>query len=267
VILEHREEHMNVERQGDHLIIGGFRGISGGDDGSSPAAPGGSPLDFGNPIPRGDTVGALARPDSSNAAGTPPPTGWDGILSQLQSILGEIVQMIGGVFGSANYASATGSSTGDPHLAFSGTTSAGAQQTARVDNMQSQSDLLDSDSFAGGFQIATQATAPGANGITFNQSATIATNGGATQVGLDNAGNATVSQYGETTMLSNGQTLDLGGDETVTRAANGSLTIDDDNGQGGQIATTLSENGSGVDISAQATNVDLGGYLAGLQSA
>ena len=61
--------------------------------------------------------------------------------------------------------------------------------------------------------------------------------------------------------LANGQSYDLGNGETVTRNANGSLAVTDNNGMGGTITTTLSENGQGVDVTAQANNVDLGGDL------
>ena len=58
------------------------------------------------------------------------------------------------------YASANGSSTGDPHLAFSAN-----GNTAKWDSMTGHGDLLDSNSFNGGFQLSTQTTTPSANGV------------------------------------------------------------------------------------------------------
>jgi hypothetical protein len=127
--------------------------------------------------------------------------------------------------------------------------------------MNSHADLLDSDSFAGGYQISTNVTQPGANGVTFNQSATITTGFGSTQVSLDKNGTATIQENGQSIALANGQSYDLGNGETVSRNGDGSVVVTDNNGIGGTITTTLSENGQGVNVNAQAGNVDLGGDL------
>ena len=66
--------------------------------------------------------------------------------------------------------------------------------------------------------------------------------------------------------LQSGSSMDLGNGEFVQRNADGSLVITCNNGQGGQITTTIKENGSGVDVSANANNVDLGGALVNGQS-
>jgi hypothetical protein len=150
------------------------------------------------------------------------------------------------------YANATGASQGDPHLSFNGNT---------WDNMTSQPNLLQSNSFPGGYQISTQVTPPSANGITHNQSATIAMNGGATTVGLNNQGQPSIQEYGQNVPISPGQTLQLGNGEDVTCNANGSLTVVAQNGSGGQITTTLTRAGQGVNVSVNAQNVDLGGTL------
>jgi len=194
--------------------------------------------------------------------------GTNGILSQLLNIVQQLLSMLGmgGMLGSMPggeqyFRSASGSSLGDPHLAFSGTTANGSNQQTHFDSMGSHSDLLDSDSFAGGYQIATSVTQPGANGVTYNRQAVVSTNFGNTQVSLDRSGNASVSQNGQTISIANGQSVLLGGGESVTRNSNGSLVITDENGMGGTITTTLAENGQGVDVTTQANNVDLGGYL------
>lgn len=196
-----------------------------------------------------------------------------GIVSQLLDVIQQLVSMLSGtslfgsMFGGSQpapqtfYQHATGSSTGDPHLGFSGTDGNGRTQSARFDSMTGHGDLLDSDSFPGGYQLSTSVTQPGANGVTYNQEATISTGFGQTQVSLDRNGNARILQNGETISLANGQSVDLGGGETVTRNADGSVVVRDENALGGSIATTLSRNGEGVDVNTQASNVDLGGDL------
>lgn len=155
------------------------------------------------------------------------------------------------------YANASGGSNGDPHLSFNG---------SAWDNMGSQPDLLHSDSFPGGFQISTQTTPPQANGVTYNQNATVTTNNGQTQVSLDKSGNATITQDGSSYAIQPGTSYDLGNGEMVQRNADGSLAITCNNGIGGQITTTMKQNGNGVDVNAQANNVDLGGALVNGQS-
>ncbi len=194
-------------------------------------------------------------------------------ISSIMGMLQQLMQMLGAGAGSAPgqnggigggeqlYQNATGSSTGDPHLAFNGTNSSGQTDNGRFDNMNGQSDLLDSDSFDGGYQVSTQTTSPNANGITFNSNATISTQNGAFQVSLDKAGDASILENGTSMSLQDGQTVDFGDGETVTRAQDGSLTVLDNNCNGGQISTTLQSNGQGVDVHASAQNVDLGGDL------
>jgi hypothetical protein len=186
-------------------------------------------------------------------------SGMNGVLSQLLSILRQLLSMMG--MGANYFQSATASSTGDPHLAFTGTTAGGSAQQSHFDSMTSHGDLLDSDSFAGGYRVSTEVTAANANGVTFNRSAAIATNFGATQVSLDNTGRAAITQNGRTISLANGQTVFLGDGESATRSADGSVVVTDGNAMGGTITATLRENGQGVDVKTQANNVDLGGDL------
>ena len=150
------------------------------------------------------------------------------------------------------FTNANGGSNGDPHLSFNG---------ASWDNMGSQPDLLHSDSFPGGYQLSTQTTPPSANGITYNQSATVATNYGQNSITLDNSGNATISQDGNSYQLPVGESMDLENGTFVQRNQDGSLCITSNNGQGGQITTTMKQNGNGVDVNTTANNVDLGGAL------
>lgn len=184
----------------------------------------------------------------------------------LQQLLGMLQQLLG-AFGAGGaqpqnaYADATASSTGDPHLAFDGTQVNGQTKSARFDSMVSHNDLLDSDSFAGGYQISTQVTAPSATGVTSNQSATIATNFGGTQVSLDRSGNASITENGQAVAIASGQTLDLGNGETVTKNADGSLSVINVNGMGATINTTLRSTGGGVNVSTTAHDADLGGDI------
>ena len=237
---------------------------------------------------RGDTVRRLMQQHitplpilphggAGGTSGSLPVAGGSGIVQQLLGIIEQLLSFLGlgnlggGLFGGNPYGSpatgeqffqsAAGTSAGDPHLGFNGTTANGANQHAAFDSMTGHDDLLDSDSFSGGYQIATSVTQPGANGVTYNRQATISTNFGDTQISLDDGGNATVVQNGQPIHLANGQRFDLGNGETVSRSANGSVVVTDNDGLGGSITTTLSENGNGVDVSARASNVDLGGDL------
>lgn len=195
--------------------------------------------------------------------------GLGGLLQQIVSLLQQLLSSVGfGGFGGLGgmpageqyFNGATASSTGDPHLAFNGNGAFGTQN-AKYNSMISHADLLDSDSFSGGYQIGTQVTQPNAKGATWNREASVSTNFGQTSVSLDKDGDATISQFGQTTALQKGQSVDLGNGETVTRNADGSVTIADSNGQGGSITTTLSDGQHGVNVNVQAADVDLGGDL------
>lgn len=150
------------------------------------------------------------------------------------------------------FQNATGSSEGDPHLSFNG---------EKWNNMTSQPDLLNSDSFAGGFQISTQVTPTNAKGVAWNQSATISLNNGATTVTMSNDGQASIATNGQTVSIGRGETMQLGNGESVTCEENGSLRVAAENGNGGRIETTLTAEGNGVNVDVTAHDVDLGGTL------
>jgi hypothetical protein len=182
------------------------------------------------------------------------------IMQMLQSLMGMLGQLVPAQPGAGSqtpFSNATISSTGDPHLAIDGTLSDGSSVSMKYDNMQSDPDFVRSNSFFGGYHVSTQTTAPTANGVTMNQSATVTTCFGQNQVTFDKDGNATVAQNGNVTALSSGQTLNLGNGETVTDNGN-SLVVADTNG-GGSITTTMTQNGAGIDVTVNAQNVDLGG--------
>ena len=185
-----------------------------------------------------------------------------GLIQQLMSLMQQLAGMLSGGGSQAPlYNDATASSTGDPHLAFNGTLANGQTQNSHFDSMVSHGDFLDSDSFAGGYQVSTQVTAPNPSGVTTNQSATITSNYGATQVSLDRSGNASTTEKGQAVTIAAGQTLDLGNGETVTKNNDGSLSVINVNGLGGTVNTTLRANGGGVDVTTSAHDVDLGGDI------
>lgn len=179
-----------------------------------------------------------------------------GMMQQLMQMMQQLMGYGGGnsmPYGNEQYfQNASGGSNGDPHLSFNGNT---------WTNMSSHPDLLNSNSIPGGFQISTQVTQPNANGVTYNQSATVSLNGGATTIAMNNNGQPTITSYGQSISVADGQTIQLGNDESVTRNQNGSLTVNASNGYGGQITTTLTAQGQGVNVDVSANNVELGGYL------
>jgi hypothetical protein len=196
-----------------------------------------------------------------------------GMFGPLMGVLQQLMQMLqslmgsgcGAPYGGGNggsgcppygneryFQNATGSSDGDPHLSFNG---------ARWDNMASHPDLLNSNSFAGGFQISTQTTPPNGNGVTWNQRATISLNNGDTANSLNDRGQPSITNFGKQLSISRGQTLQLGNGDSVTYEQNGSLRVCAQNGQGGRIDTTLTAEGKGVNVDVSAHDVDLGGAL------
>lgn len=164
--------------------------------------------------------------------------------------------------GEQYFTSASGGSVGDPHDSFTATSGTGATVGGKWDNMQSHGDLLSSNSFAGGYRVSTTATQPNQKGITYNSSATITTNRGGTSVTMNADGSYAVTANGQNVALQQGSPLSLGNGETVTLGTDGSLTVNDQNTQGGSLSTVLKSNGAGgVDVNSSASNVDLGGYL------
>lgn len=188
-----------------------------------------------------------------------------GMLTQLMQMLQSLMGYSGATspYGGGNggcaphgperfFQNATGSSEGDPHLTFNG---------SRWDSTSSQPDLLNSNSFAGGYQISTQLTQPNGHGVTWNHSATVSLNNGSTKVSLNNDGDASISSYGQSINVAPGQTLNLGDGASVTCDRGGSLRITAQNADGGRLTTTLIAKGEGVDVEVTAHDVDLAGAL------
>lgn len=194
----------------------------------------------------------------------------------VQALFAQISQYVGQLSGGASggasagapqrperwFSNAEADSEGDPHDSLSGTAGDGSQVKQTWDDQHAHRDLLTSGSFAGGYRVATQVTAPGANGVTLNASATVVTDHGATAVTYNAGGSVAIRSSGQAVQLTVGTPADLGSGERATLNADGSLLVEMDNGRGGRIATTLSRNGSGgVDVRNSAQNVNLGGYL------
>ncbi|HEY4442344.1 MAG TPA: hypothetical protein VGN14_17930 [Candidatus Elarobacter sp.] len=155
------------------------------------------------------------------------------------------------------------SSTGDPHLAETGTRETGNGTTQSVDehfdSMTSHDDLVSARGVAGGYRVSTTATQPGANGVTYNDSATVHANADGDSVTMQHDGSFSVVSNGQAVSLTKGQTVTLGGGESVTENQDGSLLVSASNGRGGSIATTLRSTGNGVDVSTHAHELAVGG--------
>jgi hypothetical protein len=227
-----------------------------------PSLPIASPVSGGECAPSSSAGGSWSFSNVMNAIGN--------AINSLLAQLGNSLPGSGTTAGSTSpttagqtfFANATASSNGDPHLAFDGTTSAGASVEGKWDSMASHADLLSSDSFAGGYRVATQVTEANAKGVTQNASATVTTAGGATSVTMNANGSYAVTENGASIALKQGQATSLGNGETVTLEADGSLTVSDRSATGGSISTTLRSNGDGgVNVSNTASEIDLGGYL------
>jgi len=252
---------------------------------ASPANTGTEGSVFAGAVPAaaGDNISRFVPP-WSNESGEGPfgdgfsnPSSLQGVFGSLMGMLQQLMQVLQSLMGYGSNApygqsncppygqgncppygnerffqNATGRSDGDPHLSFNG---------ARWDNMRSQPDLLNSNSFAGGFQISTQATPPNGKGVSWNQSATVSLNGGATKISMNNDGQATITNNGQSVAIAKGQTLQLGNGESVTYEQNGSLRVCAQNENGGRIDTTLTAESKGVNVDVAAHDVDLGGSL------
>jgi hypothetical protein len=227
------------------------------------------------PFPADDGSGEEMGYQSSGANGGQ--SQFMGIISQLfgsiSSLFSQLSSMIGfGGQGSQpptsplasqeqRFGHAAASSVGDPHESFNGTTSAGNVVDGHWDSMTSHDNLLESNSFDGGYRIANTVTQPGPSGATTNDRVTVTTNGGNTNVTMNKDGSYDVSAFGHQVDLAVGKATHVNDGETVTKNTDGSLSIADTNGRGGTIATTLRGTGGGVDVKSTAENVNLGGYL------
>lgn len=208
------------------------------------------------------------------------------ILSLLQELVGDLEQGQGqGGNGDQYFNNASGSDTGDPHLSFNGqqggyanpgfnsgnfgtpATFAGqnnipggnnGQVSAKWNDMNSEPDLLNSDSFGGGLQVSSQVTQPNSNGVTYNQSMTVNVGGDAIQVN----GDGSVDINGQQVQLqAGGQPIQLGNGVSLSENSNGQIQVNAQNGYGGQLNLNFNPNGGHVDMTFNANNCDLGGAM------
>lgn len=154
------------------------------------------------------------------------------------------------------------SSTGDPHLAAVGTRegAGGANAVdAHWDSMSSQNDLVHSTQIDGGYRVSTAVTQPGANGVTWNQSATVHANFDQDAITMNRDGSFAVFDNGNEVRLGKGESAVLSGGETVSENQDGSLLVSARDATGGTIATTLRSTGQGVDVTTHAHEIAVGG--------
>lgn len=233
------------------------------------ASDGVAPQWWSNPIE------SLTGGEAGNASGG----GFFGVIASAIASLGNIINSIGtslqNAFGesqaegapSQSVQNATFSSTGDPHLAETGTAIDANGNTYNVnshfESMSGHENLVSSQDFDGGYRVSTNVTAPNAHGVTQNQSATVHTNNNGDTVTMNHDGSYAISNDGTSVQLGLGQSTTLDGGETVARGADGSLTVTEANANGGSISTTMKSNGGGgVDVTGSVQNATLGGDLA-----
>jgi hypothetical protein len=234
------------------------------------------------PTPASDGVSSswwrsTAVPTGSTSSADPSATMW----ALLQSIVGLFGQLVGAFTNGLGAATGTPpgtqpgtngpqqrfadvdiSSTGDPHLAETGTRqTAGGNQAVdeRYDSMTSHDDLVSSRAIAGGYRVSTAVTQPGANGVTWNDSATVHTNFDQDSVTMRRDGTFSIADGNQSVALAKGQSVTLSGGETVTENADGSLVVAAANQRGGTMSTTLRATGNGVDVTTHAHELAVGG--------
>lgn len=197
-----------------------------------------------------------------------------GLLAALQQIVGALTNGNANTAGQQQssyppppggaqqrFANVDVSSTGDPHIAETGTT-AGPSATSiddRWDSMSAHNDLVHSNDVEGGYQVSTAVTAPGANGVTYNQSATVHANFNQDAVTMNRDGSYAIYDDGNEVQLGKGESATLSGGERVDVNQDGSLTVNAMASNGGTISTTLRSTGAGVDVTAHGQNIALGG--------
>jgi hypothetical protein len=228
----------------------------------------GAPQGAGQSAPQGtqSPLGGLAQAFQQG--------GFGGVMNSIIGALNNIITGIGNQVGEQNaegsasqfVKNATFSSTGDPHLAETGTVSTtGNTQSvnSHFDSMTGHDNLISSQDFNGGYRVSTAVTQPNANGITLNASATVHTNNNQNNITMNNDGSVAITNNGQPVNLAPGQSTTLSAGEQVTRNTNGSLTVSEQNANGGSISTTMQTNGSGgVDVTTNVQNASVGGDIA-----
>ena len=213
-----------------------------------------------------------AQPPAATSGGAFGALGANGAFAFVQSIVTMLGQLVASLFAATGqpapqsgpqrpFADADFSSTGDPHLAESGTYADGTQANAHFDSMAAHDDLLHADSAAGGYRVSTTVTAATAQGLTWNASATVHADGGRDAVTMNADGSVAIRDDGQAVTVAQGQSLMLSGGETVTENADGSVVVSASDAFGGSISTTLRTNGTGVDVTTHAHDIGVGGDI------
>ena len=159
------------------------------------------------------------------------------------------------------FESVSASSTGDPHLAISGTTEKGAEVAAKFSDQHSHADLVSSTSIKGGFNVATHTTPLNAHGVAFNQSATITVDNGNDTVEVSNNGAINVSDEGKSIGLIIGKAVDLGSGASVEETKKGVVQVKGFGAHGAELSATLAVAGKGVNVYISGQDVKLSGFL------
>jgi hypothetical protein len=107
--------------------------------------------------------------------------------------------------------------------------------------------------------VSTAVTQPAANGVTWNESATVRTNFDQDSVTMRRDGTFSIIDGDQFVALDKGETATLSGGETVTENADGSLVVAADGQHGGTMTTTLRATGNGVDVTTHAHELAVGG--------
>ena len=214
------------------------------------------------------------RPNWWNTGPAAPPSRGGGLLGMLQQIItafgNALQQGTQQLFGGSGttpsaagtpFAQATLASTGDPHLSLTGTTAGSATPVdAHFDSMTSHADLFSTNAF-GGYLVSTTTSAPNAGGVTTNAGATAVLDHGEDVIAMNGDGSLSVTSAGNAVDLPDGASATLAGGATVSRDANGAVTIGDANPWGRSLSTTFTPVDGRVDVTAQAQNVTLAGDL------
>ena len=183
----------------------------------------------------------------------------DSAMSDLKKVQAELAKLEGQLEGNgeSKYGSASGSSTGDPHLSFDG-----GSTDKKWDDMGSHKDLVDANSsFRGGYQVSTTSTGLNSNNVAYNKSATISTGDDRDTVTMGPGGQVMVLQDGQNLDLQKGQSIKLDSGAIVSESQDGTVTVNDNNNHGGNMSTTMKWNGQGVDVNFNSQNTYLGGDL------
>lgn len=231
------------------------------------------------PFAGGSTDGVRPNWWNAGTGSSPPSASGGGLLGMLQQIITAFgnalqngAQQVLGGFGATGaggsstgagtpFTQATLSSVGDPHLSLTGTAAGSSTPIdATFDSMASHADLFSTNAF-GGYLVSTTASAPNAAGVTTNASARATLDHGADQITMNGDGSLSVVSAGSVVDLADGNSATLAGGATISRDADGAVTIADTNPWGRSLSTTFTPTGGRVDVTAQAQNVTLGGDL------